>query len=45
VERQKAVRQALSGLRQIPFGFEDEGSKIIFYQPEQLDVEQGIAEQ
>jgi D-glycero-alpha-D-manno-heptose-7-phosphate kinase len=45
VERQKAVRQALSGLRRIPFGFEDEGSKIIFYQPEQLDVEQGITEQ
>jgi D-glycero-alpha-D-manno-heptose-7-phosphate kinase len=44
VERQKAVQQALSGLRQIPFCFEDEGSKIIFYQPEQLDVEPGIAE-
>jgi D-glycero-alpha-D-manno-heptose-7-phosphate kinase len=45
VERQKAVRRALNGLRQIPFCFEDEGSRIIFYQPEQLDVDQEITEQ
>jgi D-glycero-alpha-D-manno-heptose-7-phosphate kinase len=44
-ERQKAVRQALGSLRQIPFSFEDEGSRIIFYQPEQLDMELEIAEQ
>lgn len=31
--RQKAVRDALSGLRQIPFGFERRGSRIILFQP------------
>jgi D-glycero-alpha-D-manno-heptose-7-phosphate kinase len=38
-ERQKAVKQALSGLRQIPFHFESDGSRIIFYQPTTLDPE------
>jgi len=31
--RQSAVREALSGLRQIPFAFERTGSRIILYQP------------
>ena len=38
-ERQIAVKQALSGLRRIPFSFEREGSKIIFYNPTTLDPE------
>lgn len=38
-ERQAAVKQALSQLRQIPFRFEREGSKIIFYNPTTLDPE------
>jgi hypothetical protein len=38
-EQQAAVRQALSGLRQIPFRFENEGSKIVFYNPTTLDPE------
>ncbi len=41
VERQAAVRQALSQLRRIPFSFEREGSKIIFYNPTTLDAEGG----
>jgi len=36
-ERQPAVKQALSALRRIPFQFENEGSKIIFYNPTTLD--------
>ena len=31
--RQNAVRDALSNLRQIPFGFERHGSRIILFQP------------
>jgi D-glycero-alpha-D-manno-heptose-7-phosphate kinase len=31
--RQSAVRDALSGLREIPFGFERHGSRIILFQP------------
>jgi D-glycero-alpha-D-manno-heptose-7-phosphate kinase len=38
-ERQLAVRHALRQLRQIPFRFENEGSKIIFYNPTTLDPE------
>jgi D-glycero-alpha-D-manno-heptose-7-phosphate kinase len=38
-EQQAAVKQALSRLRQIPFHFENEGSKIIFYNPTTLDPE------
>jgi D-glycero-alpha-D-manno-heptose-7-phosphate kinase len=38
-ERQPAVKQALSHLRQIPFRFEREGTKIIFYNPTTLDPE------
>lgn len=39
LDRQPAVRQALAHLRRIPFRFESEGSKIIFYQPTTLDPE------
>jgi D-glycero-alpha-D-manno-heptose-7-phosphate kinase len=40
-ERQAAVKQSLSGLRQVPFSFEREGSKIVFYNPTTLDPERG----
>ncbi len=36
-ERQRDISAALSGLRRIPFKFEREGSKIIFYNPTELD--------
>jgi D-glycero-alpha-D-manno-heptose-7-phosphate kinase len=39
LERQDSVKQSLSSLRQIPFRFEREGSKIIFYNPTTLDPE------
>jgi D-glycero-alpha-D-manno-heptose-7-phosphate kinase len=39
LERQEAVRKALGKLRQIPFSFEPDGSKIIFYNPTTLDPE------
>jgi D-glycero-alpha-D-manno-heptose-7-phosphate kinase len=38
-DQQPAVKKALSDLRQIPFSFENEGSKIIFYNPTTLDPE------
>ena len=38
-EKQAAVKQALRHLRRIPFRFENEGSKIIFYHPTTLDPE------
>lgn len=36
-EDQDAVREELSDLLHVPFGFEDEGSKIIYYDPEQFE--------
>jgi D-glycero-alpha-D-manno-heptose-7-phosphate kinase len=36
-ERRREVKTALSQLRQIPFRFDREGSKIIFYNPTTLD--------
>jgi D-glycero-alpha-D-manno-heptose-7-phosphate kinase len=39
LEHQEAVKRALAGLRQIPFHFERDGSKIIFYNPTTLDPE------
>ena len=39
LERQEAVKRALKNLRQIPFRFERDGSKIIFYNPTTLDPE------
>jgi D-glycero-alpha-D-manno-heptose-7-phosphate kinase len=38
-EQQAAVKMALKELRRIPFRFEHEGSKIIFYNPTTLDPE------
>ena len=43
-ERQPAVADALHELRRIPFRFEREGSKIVFYQPANLDEEPAAAE-
>lgn len=40
-ERQEAVKQVLSALRRIPFRFENEGSKIIFFNPTTLDFGEG----
>ena len=40
-ERQTAVKQSLGQLRQVPFSFEREGSKIVFYNPTTLDPERG----
>jgi D-glycero-alpha-D-manno-heptose-7-phosphate kinase len=40
-ERQAAVKQALGHLRRVPFSFEREGSKIVFYNPTTLDPERG----
>ena len=37
LDKQAAVRDALSGLLYVPFRFEDEGTKVIFYQSEQYD--------
>ncbi len=36
-EKQKAVREGLDGLLEVPFRFEYDGSKLIVYQPEQQD--------
>ena len=30
---QEAVRQALSGMPEVPFHFESQGSRLIFYRP------------
>ena len=38
-EHRDAVKSALKELRRIPFRFEREGSKIVFYQPTTLDPE------
>jgi D-glycero-alpha-D-manno-heptose-7-phosphate kinase len=43
-EQQAAVKLALRELRRIPFSFEREGSKIIFYNPTTLDPERGEEE-
>jgi len=40
-EHQAAVKQSLSQLRRVPFSFEREGSKIVFYNPTTLDPERG----
>lgn len=37
-ERQKAVRAALSNLLYIPFCFENNGTEILYYQPEDYDL-------
>lgn len=37
-EKQKEVRRAMEGLMQIPFCFEEEGTQILYYAPEQIEV-------
>ena len=37
-EKQESVRNALSSLLEVPFKFEDEGTKVIYYTPEYFDV-------
>lgn len=37
LDKQIAVREALSGQLYVPFRFENEGTKVIFYQSEQYD--------
>ncbi|MBR1584265.1 MAG: kinase [Clostridia bacterium] len=36
-EKQAAVRQALDSLMQIPFSFEEGGSQVLYYRPEQFE--------
>lgn len=37
-DRQDAVRQALSGLLYVPFSFEEHGTEVLYYQPENYDL-------
>ena len=37
LDKQAAVREALSGQLYVPFRFENEGTKVVFYQSEQYD--------
>lgn len=37
LDKQDAVKEALSGQLYVPFRFENEGTKVIFYQSEQYD--------
>lgn len=41
-EKQASVTAAMSHLRRLPIKFEREGSKIVFYNPTDLDVSDGI---
>lgn len=41
-ERQEAVRMALKDLLHIPFHFEDSGTQVIHYTPEEYEPERGI---
>jgi D-glycero-alpha-D-manno-heptose-7-phosphate kinase len=43
-DRQPMVVDALRELRRIPFRFEREGSKIVYYQPANLDEDESAAE-
>lgn len=36
-DKQKAVREALSGLMEVPFNFERSGTRVIYYTPEAFD--------
>lgn len=40
-ERQEAVRRALGDLLEIPFSFEDGGTQVLYYHPEQYEVKDG----
>ena len=37
-EKQKAVREAMSDLMYIPFRFEDGGTRVIHYSPEEFEL-------
>lgn len=37
-DRQKQLKEALNGLLHIPFSFEDEGSHVLYYRPEDFEV-------
>lgn len=37
-EKQASVRKAMEGLMQIPFAFEEDGTQILYYAPEQYEV-------
>lgn len=39
LDKQKAVREALADKLYVPFQFENEGTKVIFYQPEEYSKE------
>ncbi len=39
-ERQAAVREAMKGLLHVPFAFEDDGTRVIYYAPESYEPEQ-----
>lgn len=38
-EKQAAVREALHGLMEVPFNFENGGTQVIYYSPESFDIE------
>ena len=37
-EKQNSVRQALSDLMEVPFKFERQGTRVIYYTPEAFDI-------
>ena len=39
IEKQNAVKEALDDLMYIPFKFENNGTQIIYYSPEEYDVQ------
>ena len=39
-ERQQAVRLALKNLLYVPFSFETKGTHVLYYTPEDYDLEQ-----
>lgn len=41
-DKQDAVRQALSGLMEVPFSFERSGTRVIYYTPEMFDKTKSI---
>lgn len=40
-DAQASVREALSDLLYIPFGFEDDGASVVYYDPEDYDLKEG----
>ena len=43
-DKQPKVQKALSELLYVPFEFEDDGSKIMYYKPEDYDLPIGLEE-